>query len=115
MTHILILGANGQLARHATTFFLDRTDAHLTLCLRRAGRLENPDPRRVTVVEGDVLNSKILTAAMHGQDVVYANPRANLAGDMAAGAPIGLCCCVSYHSQRQRIPANDAQPTSWFA
>jgi uncharacterized protein YbjT (DUF2867 family) len=82
MTHILILGANGQLARHATTFFLDRTDAHLTLYLRRAGRLENPDPRRVTVLEGDVLNNKILTAAMHGQDVVYAN----LAGDMAPQA-----------------------------
>jgi len=79
---ILILGANGQLARHTTRFLLDRTDAHLTLYLRRASRLKNPDTRRVTVVEGDVLDSKTLVAAMHDQDVVYAN----LAGDMAPQA-----------------------------
>jgi uncharacterized protein YbjT (DUF2867 family) len=82
MTRILILGANGQLARHTTPFLLDRTDAHLTLYLRRASRLKNPDPQRVTVVEGDVLDNNTLKAAMNGQDVVYAN----LAGDMAPQA-----------------------------
>jgi len=82
MTRVLILGANGQLARHTTPFFLDRTDARLTLYLRRASRLKNPDPRRVTIVEGDVLDSKTLMAAMQGQDVVYAN----LAGDLAPQA-----------------------------
>jgi uncharacterized protein YbjT (DUF2867 family) len=82
MTRILVLGANGQLARHTTPFILDRTDAHLTLYLRRANRLKNPDPQRVRIVEGDVLNSTTLIAAMRGQDVVYAN----LAGDMAPQA-----------------------------
>jgi len=82
LTRILILGANGQLARHTTPFFLDRTDAHLTLYLRRASRLKNPDPRRVTIVEGDVLDRTTLMSAMHGQNVVYAN----LAGDMAPQA-----------------------------
>jgi uncharacterized protein YbjT (DUF2867 family) len=48
MTRVLILGANGQLARHTTTFFLERTDARLTLFLRRANRLTNPDPARAT-------------------------------------------------------------------
>lgn len=75
---VLILGANGQLARNTTRVFLRDTDAQLTLYLRRAGRLGNPDPSRVRVVEGDVLNLPALTAAMQGQDVVYAN----LAGDM---------------------------------
>jgi uncharacterized protein YbjT (DUF2867 family) len=82
LTRILILGANGQLARHTTPFFLDRTDAHLTLYLRRARRLKNPDRRRVTIVEGDVLDRTTLMSAMHGQNVVYAN----LAGDMAPQA-----------------------------
>jgi len=82
MTRILILGANGQLARRTTPFLLDRTNAHLTLYLRRASRLKNPDPQRVTVVEGDVLDNNTLIAAMKGQDVVYAN----LAGDMAPQA-----------------------------
>jgi uncharacterized protein YbjT (DUF2867 family) len=82
MTRVLILGANGRLARHTTAFFLERTDAHLTLYLRRAGRLKNPDPARVTIVEGDVLDGEALRAALQGQDVVYAS----LAGEMARQA-----------------------------
>jgi uncharacterized protein YbjT (DUF2867 family) len=84
MNRVLILGANGQLARHTTPFFLDRTDAQLTLYLRRASRLKNPDPQRVTVVEGDVLDGKTLTAAMPGHNAVYAN----LAGAMAQQARV---------------------------
>jgi uncharacterized protein YbjT (DUF2867 family) len=82
MTRVLILGANGQLARNTTRMLLEKTDAILTLYLRRASRLPNPDPRRVTVVEGDVLDTAALHAAMKNQDVVYAN----LAGDMARQA-----------------------------
>jgi uncharacterized protein YbjT (DUF2867 family) len=82
MTRVLILGANGQLARNTTRVLLEKTDATLSLYLRRASRLPNPDPRRVTVVEGDVLDTAALRAAMQDQDVVYAN----LAGDMARQA-----------------------------
>jgi uncharacterized protein YbjT (DUF2867 family) len=78
MINVLILGANGQLARNTTRVFLQTTDAKLTLYLRRAKRLRNPDPTRVTSVEGDVLDRPALEAAMQGQDVVYAN----LAGAM---------------------------------
>jgi len=78
MANVLILGANGQLARNTTRVFLRDTDARLTLYLRQAKRLPNPDPSRVRSVEGDVLDRKTLEAAMAGQDVVYAN----LAGDM---------------------------------
>ena len=56
MINVLILGANGQLARNTTRVFLRDTDAKLTLYLRRASRLSNPDPARVTIVEGDVLD-----------------------------------------------------------
>ena len=82
MTRVLILGANGQLARHTTAFFLERTDATLTLFLRNTKRLKNPDPERATMIEGDVTNRAALLAAMQGQDVVYAN----LSGDMAKQA-----------------------------
>jgi uncharacterized protein YbjT (DUF2867 family) len=51
MPNILILGANGQLARNTIPFLLKQPDVHLTLYLRRANRLKNPDPSRVTVVE----------------------------------------------------------------
>ncbi len=78
MANILVLGANGQLARNTTPFFLKHPDVHLTLYLRQASRLRNPDSSRVTIVEGDALNGEMLKAAMQGQDVVYAN----LAGAM---------------------------------
>jgi len=78
MPGILILGANGRLARNTIPFFLEQPDVQLTLYLRRAYRLQNPDPGRVTIVEGDVLDKETLQGAMQGQDVVYAN----LAGAM---------------------------------
>jgi uncharacterized protein YbjT (DUF2867 family) len=82
MTRVLILGANGQLARHTTPFLLRQDDLRLTLYLRRAKRLANPDPARVRIVEGDVLDAATLRSAMEGQDVVYAN----LAGDVKRAA-----------------------------
>jgi uncharacterized protein YbjT (DUF2867 family) len=78
MVNVLILGANGQLARNTTRTLLARTDARLTLYLRRAHRLANPDLGRVRIVEGDVLDQPTLQGAMRGQNVVYAN----LAGEM---------------------------------
>lgn len=74
MTNVLILGANGQIARIALDLFLRKTDAHLTLYLRNPKRLKSPGPQeRVRVVEGDVLDQRTLAAAMAGQDVIYAN------------------------------------------
>ena len=58
MVNVLILGANGQLARNTTRRFLARTETRLTLYLRRARRLENPDPTRVRIVDGDVLDAR---------------------------------------------------------
>ncbi|NOK22506.1 NAD(P)H-binding protein [Corallococcus carmarthensis] len=76
MKNVLILGANGQLARNTTRVFIKNTDARLTLYLRRASRLSNPDPKRVAIVEGDVLDRPTLEAAMKGQDVDYAETTA---------------------------------------
>jgi uncharacterized protein YbjT (DUF2867 family) len=73
MTNVLILGANGQIARVVTDLFLKHPDVHLTLFLRRATRLNGLSSNRVNVIEGDVLDSKTLQTAMIGQDVVYAN------------------------------------------
>ncbi|WP_182421776.1 SDR family oxidoreductase [Priestia megaterium] len=78
MSNVLILGANGGIARYAIDLFLNETDAQLTLYLRNSDRLKNVDSNRIRVLEGDVLNMKQLKDAMMGQDVVYAN----LAGDL---------------------------------
>lgn len=74
MPNILILGAYGQIARVATDLFLKQTEARLTLYLRNARRLKlSGYADRVRIVEGDVLDTKTLEAAMVGQHVVYAN------------------------------------------
>ncbi|RPI23365.1 MAG: NAD-dependent epimerase/dehydratase family protein [Acidobacteria bacterium] len=78
MMNVLILGANGQIARFATDLFLKSTDAQLTLYLRNSRRLKNSDPSRVRIVEGDVLDAQKLKESMAGQDVVYANLAGNL-------------------------------------
>lgn len=78
MTNVLILGANGGIAHHAINLFLNERDAHLTLYLRNSQRLKNMESNRVHIIEGDVMDTEKLKAAMEGQDIVYAN----LAGDL---------------------------------
>lgn len=73
MTNVLILGANGQVARNTTSFFLARTDARLTLYLRRARRLENPDRDSAAVIEKSDLDYTILRPGWftHDEEVDY--------------------------------------------
>lgn len=73
MTNVLVLGAAGKIARHATRQFLDDSDAALTLYLRRAERLREQEGERVRVVEGDVRDTDLLRDTARGHDVVYAN------------------------------------------
>jgi uncharacterized protein YbjT (DUF2867 family) len=75
MKKVLILGANGQIARFAIDLFLEKTDFELTLFARNASRLRDfaGKSKRVHVVEGDVLDSAKLESIMNGHDVVYAN------------------------------------------
>lgn len=83
MLKVLILGAYGQIAQVATRLFLERTDAQLTLYLRKAKRLKHLcHDDSVRIIEGDVMDVSTLEASMAGQDVVYAN----LSGNMAAQA-----------------------------
>jgi uncharacterized protein YbjT (DUF2867 family) len=97
--NVLILGSNGQIARVATDLFLKRTDARLTLYLRKAKRLKlTADKERVRVVEGDVLDLKALDAAMAGQDVVYAN----LSGQMEKQAK-NIVQAMNAHGVRRLI------------
>lgn len=76
--NILILGANGRVARIVEQRLIDESDARLTLVLRKANRLKIIDKNREKIVEGDVTDPKLLASVMSNQDIVYAN----LAGNM---------------------------------
>jgi uncharacterized protein YbjT (DUF2867 family) len=78
LKNVLILGANGSIARIAIDLFLNETDVQLTLYLRNSHRLKNINSNRVRIIEGDVLDIENLKEAMVGQDVVYANLAGNL-------------------------------------
>lgn len=78
MNNVLILGANGSIARQAIEQFLEHTDARLTLYLRNTKRLGAFDVPHVRVIEGDVMNKNSLKKAMVDQNVVYANLYGNL-------------------------------------
>ena len=73
MTNVLILGANGQIARLVEERLLkEQPDVELTLFLRNSKRLANLDNNdHVRIIEGDVENEKEVADAMHGQDIVY--------------------------------------------
>lgn len=80
MNKILILGAAGQIARHAIQQFLEEGSSELTLYLRKSQRLRKLKGDRVEVIEGDVMDTPLLEQSVRGHDVVYAN----LAGDNIA-------------------------------
>ena len=73
MTNVLILGANGQIARLVEERLLEeQPDVELTLFLRNSKRLANlANNDHVRIIEGDVENEKEVADAMHGQDIVY--------------------------------------------
>lgn len=73
MRKVLVLGANGQIARLAEAQFLADTDDQLQLFLRNASRLKATDPQRETVIDGDATDQAALVKAMTGVDAVYAN------------------------------------------
>ena len=74
MKKVVILGANGQIARiveHRILTEADLADVELTLFLRQADRLANlADNPRVTVVEGDITDAQAVANVIAGQDIV---------------------------------------------
>lgn len=75
---VLVIGANGSVAKVATQGFLAGTNVKLRLFLRNAARLKSLKSERVELFEGDATDKVALQRALKDVDVVYAN----LAGDL---------------------------------
>ncbi|BDZ31293.1 NAD(P)H-binding protein [Lactiplantibacillus sp. WILCCON 0030] len=98
MKNILILGANGRIARIVEHRLLNESDVKLTLVLRNASRLAIAIPAREKLIEGDVNDLKLLDVAMSNQDVVYVN----LAGNMELAAR-SITKMMNKHAIKQLI------------
>lgn len=78
---LLIIGANGSVARVLENALLENTQVQLKLFLRNASRLsalKSKYPSRIELVEGDATDKEALKNAMSGVNVVYANLAGNL-------------------------------------
>lgn len=73
MKKVLILGANGQIARIVEKRLLkEQSDIELTLFLRNSQRLADlSNNKNVTLVDGDITDYDAVNTAMKGQDIVY--------------------------------------------
>lgn len=99
MKKILILGANGKIARLAEKEFLEQTDDQLILFLRNSSRLSVADSDREQVVEGDTTNVKQLEDVLDGVDVVYAN----LAGDNIKDQAVAVTTAMNEKNVKRLI------------
>jgi nucleoside-diphosphate-sugar epimerase len=73
MKNVLVLGADGQIARWVIEMLASSKDVQLTLYLRHARKLHGKPPQSARVVEGNVRDPKTLDSAASGPDIVYAN------------------------------------------
>lgn len=71
-TKILVLGANGAIARHVIDFLKDKKNIELTLFARNTNGLAEQAPN-ANIINGDVLHKHDLDNAIKGQEIVYAN------------------------------------------
>ncbi|AOR73296.1 NAD-dependent dehydratase [Burkholderia stabilis] len=72
MKHVLILGANGQIARWVIDALAADRNISQTLLVRNPKNLGDT-PANARVVTGDVLDRALLLNTVKGQDIVYAN------------------------------------------
>jgi uncharacterized protein YbjT (DUF2867 family) len=82
MKNVLIVGANGNIARKVTNLLSDNDDVNLKLFVRKASKLRNLKCSNCSTLEGSALSFNDVKEAMKGVDIVYVN----LAGDLEAMA-----------------------------
>ncbi len=78
MKKILVLGANGSLAKVTTPILLENPEVVLTLFSRHPISMRYPKEDRIVSIQGDVMDLEALQSAIQGQDIIYANLAGNL-------------------------------------
>lgn len=73
MSTVLILGANGHIAKLAEEQLIADSEHSLRLFARKASRVKVQDSAREQVIEGDATDSAAVAEAAKGVDIVYAN------------------------------------------
>ncbi|RDU56210.1 hypothetical protein CQA49_02180 [Helicobacter sp. MIT 00-7814] len=80
---VLIIGANGRIAKIVANRLLAESSLDLRLFARNSSRLKDFQNNRVEIFEGDALKKDDLLKAMQNVNIVYANLSGEL-GEMAS-------------------------------
>lgn len=78
MTNVLILGANGQIARWVIDMLSTQTDIKMTLLYRKPTNIKGNEPVNSEVIIGDASDQKLMDRLIAGKDIVYANLAGNV-------------------------------------
>lgn len=78
MRKVLIVGANGSLAKYVITALKGLDNVSLTLFVRNKSALQIPTRQGDTIIEGDVMQYNSIKNAIAGNDIVYVNLAGNL-------------------------------------
>lgn len=78
MRKVLIVGANGSLAKYVITALKGIDNVSLTLFVRNKNALQIPTRQGCTIIEGDVMQYNSIRNAIAGNDIVYMNLAGNL-------------------------------------
>lgn len=78
MKKVIIIGANGSLARYVIEALKTDKDVTLTLFLRDKRKLPESNLDNFMVIEGDAMNFNSVRNAIAGHDIVYVNLAGNL-------------------------------------
>lgn len=82
LLNVLILGANGRIARWVVDDLAADAGVRQTLLARDPAKLDFV-PENATAVQGDVLDTEKLTATVAGHEIVYANLTGDDMGEQA--------------------------------
>ncbi|MGQ8872197.1 NAD(P)-dependent oxidoreductase [Paenibacillus sp. TSA_86.1] len=97
--HILVLGATGRVGSHIVTYALQ--DGHQVTALVRAPEKINTRHDRLTIIQGNVLESQDLLRAIQGTDVVIS--ALNTDGTTTLSESMPLLMDAMVHEGIQRI------------
>lgn len=78
MTNVLVLGANGQIARWVIDMLSTQTDIKMTLLYRKPTKIKGNEPVNSEIIIGDASDQKLMDQLMAGKYIVYANLAGNV-------------------------------------
>ncbi|HGH5398620.1 TPA: SDR family oxidoreductase [Raoultella planticola] len=78
MKNVLVLGANGQIARWVIDMLSTQTDIKMTLLYRNPIKIKGNEPVNSEIIIGDASDHKLMDQLIAGKDIVYANLAGNV-------------------------------------